>query len=107
MKEKMHVYIITKEGREYNDEGLKMLTENLAKYGCTDPTFVMGGTTNNPLALAAAIKENSDGIHIVLSHKTGVLGVQEEAHEDLYTNLMQNPDHTSYEIISEMYRLEP
>ena len=107
MKKNMHVYIITKEGKAYNKEGLEILKTNLSKNGCTNPTFIMGQTTNNSKVLAAAIKENPNRIHIVLSHKTGVIGIPTKAYDDIYYNLINNPNDTSYECLVKTYKLEP
>jgi hypothetical protein len=107
LKKDAHVYIITKEGRIYTDEGLDMLRKSLAEHGCTNPTFVMGAPTNNPKVLAGAIRENSDGIHIVLSHKTGVIGINPKDHDLLYHNLTIDSKNTSYNVITKTFRMEP
>lgn len=94
------IYILTREGRAYTEEGIRYLTESMSRdYNITGKLrFIQGGDYNNPEYLVQLLDKAENTPVIVLSTKDSIITLTGE--HDIKTVkkvLLENPDRTSWE----------
>lgn len=100
---KKYIYIITKEGRAYSDEGLEHVRDEFSK----EPYFVkkdsdviicQGGIYNDPTYLAEELRKKDRDSYLVISADfMGYFGPKDM--EKLANLLVKYPNQTSWETI--------
>lgn len=96
-----NVYVITKEGRDYTDEGKKYIRDKLTgEYGVTGEIVMsFGQTYNDPETLADALKRHKDTAYVIISGTTGMFIYSPESNEGMMLYLKDHPDQTSWETL--------
>jgi hypothetical protein len=99
MEKTANVFIITKEGRSYSDEGLNYVTDVLKKYfNVTDELiFCMGFEYNDPKFLCQELKQNPDS-YIVISRSDGIQFLPTKDVSVACQMLTDHPDESSWEL---------
>jgi hypothetical protein len=101
--EYVNVYILTKNGNYYNDEGCEYIVDKIAEMGEKREIFLkMGNTYNQPKHLSKELKENGDA-YIVLSNKQISLIYGEENMKAVCAALNDFPDNTSWETLTKVF----
>lgn len=98
------VYIITREGRAYNDKGLHYVGSVMKEQynvDFNDIEFNSGTAFNRPQTLAAQLKKHENA-YIVLSTARNTIFIPKDCNETTIENLTNNPDMTSWEILMAM-----
>lgn len=96
------VYIVTKEGRAYSDEGLRFVTDQLQdNYKITDElTFIMGESLNNPKYLSKKLDSEQDKA-LVVSIENGVFTLYDKSDIQKVIRLLnENQNQTSWQTLS-------
>ncbi len=104
------VYVITREGKNYTQEGEQYLEDQLLKmYGVDEGMFFYGAWYNDPSNLLQAIKGNKDA-YVILSYDEGIVFFGPNAWPYICDNLRSvidnNEDYTSWTLLMEMAGLE-
>ena len=104
------VYVITREGKNYTQEGEQYLEDQLLKmYGVDEGMFFYGAWYNDPSNLLQAIKGNKDA-YVILSYDEGIVFFVPNAWPYICDNLRSvidnNEDYTSWTLLMEMAGLE-
>ena len=95
------VYIITKEGRVYSDEGLRYVGSVMKRkfnVDFFDIEFNAGKAFNRPTLLARQLEKHEDA-YVVISTAEGIIFLPKSENETICFNLRENPDKTSWEIL--------
>lgn len=99
MKKKLRVYILTKEGREYNDAGIDYICNEMnADFNIekNDINILQGGALNDTKFLANDILEQ-DEAHIFVSRPDKIFSLHKEAVKEFAERLMHAENMTSWE----------
>ena len=101
-KKKTRVFIITKNGKAYNNEGLNYIRNALSEdYGENDDMeFLAGETYNNVRHLKKEIGKTGTKPYIVLSRDDGITFFGPKGMDKIKSNLSYYDDKTSWEILS-------
>lgn len=95
------VYIITEEGRSYNDKGLHVLGSAMKeRFGVdfNDIEFNSGTAFNKPELLAKQLEKHEDA-YLVVSTKEDIIIIPKTENPAMCHNLRENPDETSWNIL--------
>ena len=95
------VYIITKEGRAYNDDGLHYVGGVMKKeFGVdfNDIEFNSGAAFNKPELLARQLEKHEDA-YLVVSTSDDVIFIPKTVNPQIVNNLRENPEETSWRIL--------
>ncbi len=95
------VYVITKEGRDYTDEGKEYIRNSLInEHGVAGKiTMSFGQVYNDPKTLADALKKHKDTAFVIISGTTGMFTCEPKSNESIIWNLEHHPDQTSWETL--------
>jgi hypothetical protein len=101
------VFIITREGKSYNAEGIQFVKEGIEEHFDihSDLAIYSGIALNNTKVLAKFVEENPNG-YIVLATKDSVVYIPQHHNQDICYDLRANPDETSWELLMKICRLE-
>ena len=101
--EYVNVYILTKNGSYYNDEGCEYVVDKIAEMGEEREILLkMGDTYNQPKHLIKELKEIGDA-YIVLSNKQISLIYGEDNMKAVCAALADYPNKTSWETLTEIF----
>ena len=95
------VYIITEEGRAYNDKGLRFVGSAMKErfdVGFNDIEFNSGAAFNKPELLAGQLEKHEDA-YLVVSTREDIIVIPKEENPAMCHNLRENPDETSWNIL--------
>lgn len=111
MKNADHIYILTRNGSDYNHEGLEYIENTIREAFETKNNLVAytGIAVNNPKVLKANLEKWPDS-YVVISTRDDVLFLPPFANPDICANidekLAEKPDATSWEILMESCKQE-
>ena len=93
-----NVYILTKEGRQYTDEGKKYLLKIIREqmHEKNDLTFCQGKVYNDPAFLAADLEKHPDA-YVAISSERGIDLIYADNIDVLIDNLKAYPNDTSWQ----------
>ena len=104
IKNSIPVFIITKEGKPYNQKGIEFIKNELKEhFGInTDLAIYTSISINEPTVLAKFIQTVKNP-YVVLSHKDGIGFFPSNANSEICNNLIEShaewPNMTSWQII--------
>ena len=98
--ESVQVYIITREGKSFNEEGLKFIQNGLKEhFGInTDLAIYTGIGLNSPKVLTKLLKNNPNA-YIILSMKDQIGFFPQDINDKLCLNFKNHPNESSWEIL--------
>ena len=101
------VFIISKEGKSYNPEGIQYVKDSIEERFDihSDLAIYTGIALNNTNVLVKFIEENPNS-YIVLSTREQVVFLPKQVNQDICLDLRDYPDESSWELLMKMCRLE-
>lgn len=105
------VFILTREGKPYTDEGIKYIRESLKNmFNVTNDLSIYTGIGINEPKVLTELIHTTKNPYIVLSHKDGVGFFPVDANEEICETLIEDhessPNMTSWQIIMKNCKLE-
>ena len=110
-KHAMSIYIITRNGSDYNDEGITYVRESIKEHGDERPMNIFTGMAlNSPKMLKDRLSNDACAAYTVLSTKDDVIFIPGKNNHSICDNideiLPHKPDATSWEILMESCKQE-
>ncbi len=99
MRKRLRVYILTKEGREYSDDGIDYICnrmKSLHNIEKNDINILQGGVLNDVQFLAKDIVEQ-DGAYIFVSRPDAIFDLNPDHAKEFAERLMHAENMTSWE----------
>jgi hypothetical protein len=93
------VYILTKEGRGYSDEGLEFITNHLVEnlHETADLEFIGGSEINNPGLMAKQLEDHPD-CFVFISDDNEIKYISGRNIKVLHDALLADTGNTSWEV---------
>ncbi len=101
------VFIITKEGKSYNAEGIKFVKDGIEKhFNVHNDLVIYSGIGINDAKTLATFIEQKTNSYVILSTKDDVVFIPQNNNKHICYNLREQPDKPSWEILMESCHLE-
>ena len=101
------VFIITKEGKSYNAEGIKFVKDGIEKhFNIHNDLVIYSGIGINDAKTLATLIEQKTNSYVILSTKDDVVCIPQDNNEHICYNLKEQPDKSSWEILMESCHLK-
>ncbi len=102
------VYIITKEGKNYNDEGMQFIKDGLKNhFGINEDLAIYTGVGLNDASVLSTLLRKKSNAYIVLATKEKVGFIPQDVNETICLNLDDNKNISSWEVLMRSCELEP